>query len=94
VDVNVKEKEKDGTVTMYKLEWGGTGRLGNTGVTSETLKAGDVVVISGAPARNAADHRIRKVTLERPKDGFTWGRAAGRRSTSTPYAMRGPATSV
>ena len=75
--VHVNVKEKDGTVTTYNVEWGGTGQLGNTGVSRDTLKAGDVVVITGAPARNAADHRIRMVTLKRPKDGFTWGQAPG-----------------
>jgi hypothetical protein len=62
--VHVNVKEKDGSVTVYNVEWGGTGQLNNTGVTRETLKAGDVVVISGAPGRNAADHRIRMVTLK------------------------------
>jgi hypothetical protein len=75
--VHVNVKEKDGTVTTYNVEWGGTGQLGNTGVTRETLKAGDMVVITGAPGRNPADHRIRMVTLKRPRDGFTWGQAPG-----------------
>jgi Family of unknown function (DUF6152) len=75
--VHVNVKEKDGSVTIYNVEWGGTGQLNTTGVTRETLKAGDVVVITGAPGRNAADHRIRMVTLKRPKDGFTWGQAPG-----------------
>ena len=75
--VHVNVKEKDGTVTTYNIEWGGTGQLNNTGVTRETLKAGDVVIITGAPGRNPADHRIRMVTLKRPKDGFTWGQQPG-----------------
>jgi thiamine monophosphate kinase len=75
--VHVNVKDKDGTVTTYNVEWGGTGQLGNTGVTRESLKAGDLVVITGAPGRNPADHRIRLVTLKRPKDGFTWGQAPG-----------------
>jgi Family of unknown function (DUF6152) len=75
--VHVNVKEKDGSVTVYNVEWGGTGQLNTTGVTRETLKPGDVVVITGAPGRNAADHRIRMVTLKRPKDGFTWGQAPG-----------------
>jgi hypothetical protein len=75
--VHVNVKEKDGTITTYNVEWGGTGQLGNTGVSRDSLKAGDVVLITGAPARNAADHRIRMVTLKRPKDGFTWGQAPG-----------------
>jgi len=75
--VHVNVKEKDGTVTTYNIEWGGTGQLNTTGVTRETLKAGDVVIITGAPGRNPADHRIRMVTLKRPKDGFTWGQQPG-----------------
>src|SRR5215475_3722311 len=75
--VHVNVKEKDGGVTVYNVEWGGTGQLNTTGVTRETLKPVDLAVITGAPGRNAADHRIRMVTLKRPKDGFTWGQAPG-----------------
>jgi len=75
--VHVMVKEKDGTMVTYNVEWGGTGQLGGTGVTSATLRAGDVVIITGAPARNAADHRLRMVSLKRPKDGFTWGGKTG-----------------
>jgi hypothetical protein len=75
--VHVNVKEKDGTTVVYNVEWGGTGQLGGTGVTGGTLKAGDQVVITGAPGRNPADRRIRLVTLKRPKDGFTWGQAPG-----------------
>ncbi len=75
--VHVMVKEKDGTMVTYNVEWGGTGQLGGTGVTRETLKAGDVVTITGSPARNAADHRLRMVSLKRPKDGFTWGGKTG-----------------
>jgi thiamine monophosphate kinase len=59
------------------VEWGGVGQLGQQGVTRETLRVGDHVIISGAPGRNAADHRVRMVTLKRPADGFTWGQAPG-----------------
>jgi len=46
--VHVNVKDKDGNVTVYNVEWGGTGQLNTTGVTRETLKPGDVVVITGA----------------------------------------------
>jgi len=75
--VHVMVKEKDGTMVRYAVEWGGAGQLGGQGVTRETLKPGDHVVISGSPGRNPADHRVRMVTLERPKDGFGWGKKAG-----------------
>ncbi len=75
--VHVDVTEKDGTKVRYAVEWGGGGQLGQQGVTRETFKVGDHVVITGAPGRNPADHRVRMVTLKRPSDGFIWGQAPG-----------------
>jgi hypothetical protein len=71
--VHVDVKEKDGTIVRYAVEWGGVGQLGQQGVTRETFKVGDHVIITGSPGRNAADRRVRLVTLKRPSDGFVWG---------------------
>jgi hypothetical protein len=43
------------------------------GVTREALKVGDAVVITGNPARDPADQRLRMVTVKRTSDGFNWG---------------------
>jgi hypothetical protein len=75
--VHVMVKEKDGTMARYAVEWGGTGQLGGQGITRETLKPGDVVVVSGSPGRDPIDKRVRLVTLLRPKDGFVWGKKPG-----------------
>jgi hypothetical protein len=75
--VHVNVKEKDGTVVRYAVEWGGTGQLGNTGITRDTLKIGDHVVISGNPARNPKQHQVRMLSLHRTKDGFGWGKKPG-----------------
>src|ERR1700754_5363543 len=75
--VHVMVKEKDGSMARYAVEWGGAGQLGGQGVTRETLKPGDHVVITGSPGRNPKDHRVRMVTLHRPKDGFGWGKRPG-----------------
>jgi hypothetical protein len=75
--VHVNVKEKDGSTIRYAVEWGGAGQLGGQGVTRESLKPGDHVVISGSPGRNPADHRVRMVSLRRPKDGFGWGQRPG-----------------
>lgn len=75
--VHVMVKEKDGSTVRYTVEWGGAGALGGQGVTRETLKVGDHVIITGSPGRNPTDHRVRMVTLHRPKDGFGWGRRPG-----------------
>ena len=75
--VHVNVKEKSGTVVRYAVEWGGAGQLGGQGITRESLKIGDHVIITGSPGRNAKDHRVRMVTLLRPKDGFSYGRRQG-----------------
>jgi hypothetical protein len=75
--VHVNVKEKDGTVVRYAVEWGGTGQLGSQGVTRDTLKIGDHVIISGNPARNAKTHQVRMLSLHRTKDGFGWGKKPG-----------------
>ena len=75
--VHLNVKEKDGTVVRYAVEWGGAGQLQGLGVTRETLKIGDHVIITGSPGRNPKDHRVRMVTLLRPKDGYNFGRRPG-----------------
>ena len=53
--VHVMAPDENGQVQRWAVEWGGVGQLGGQGVTRETLKAGDVVVITGSPGRNPAD---------------------------------------
>jgi hypothetical protein len=52
--VHVNVKEKDGTVTTYNVEWGGTGQLNNTGVT---VKHSRPVMSSSSQAPQAATPR-------------------------------------
>lgn len=75
--VHVEAPDEQGVLQRWAIEWGGAGQLGGQGVTRESLKPGDVVVITGNPGRNAADHRIRMQTLRRPSDGFGWGGKPG-----------------
>jgi hypothetical protein len=75
--VHINVKQKDGSVVRYAVEWGGAGQLGGQGVSRETLKPGDFVVISGSPGRNPSENRVRMVSLRRPKDGFGWGLRPG-----------------
>lgn len=75
--VHVIVREKDGKNVRYSVEWGGANQLGVQGLSRNTLKIGDHLIIHGNPARNLKDHRVRMLTLERPKDGFGWGRKPG-----------------
>ena len=54
-------------------EWSNPNRLSRDGITKETLKPGDVVIVTGAPGRNAGENRIHLKRIERPADGWKWG---------------------
>ena len=56
----------------WTVEWEGRGQLDHEGVNGMTLKAGDRVVITGNPGKNAADHWLRAQTIVRPRDGWKW----------------------
>ena len=75
--VQLEVKDDKGQIQRWSIEWGGSSQLGATGVTSETLKYGDIVTISGNPGRIAEDHRIRMISLRRKSDGFGWGQRPG-----------------
>ncbi|MBI2185689.1 MAG: hypothetical protein HYU37_01040 [Acidobacteria bacterium] len=70
--VHVVVKEKDGSLVRYAVEWVGVTELGGQGVTPQTFKLGDYVIISGWPGRNPTEHRVRMTSLQRPSDGFGW----------------------
>ncbi len=66
--VHVMDKQK----VRWAIEWGGGGQLNRQGVTRDTLKYGDHVIVTGSPGRNADDHRMRLRSIFRPKDGWKW----------------------
>jgi len=71
--VQVEAEDEHGVMQRWAIEWGAGGQLGRQGVTRDTLKPGDVVVIVGNPGRNPEDHRLRMVSITRPSDGWKWG---------------------
>ena len=71
--VHVMAPDENGEMVRWGVEWGGAGQLSGQGVTRESLKAGDHVIIRGNPGRNPVDHRLRMRSLLRPSDGFGWG---------------------
>ena len=75
--VHVEAPDDKGEMQRWAVEWAGLGQLAGAGITRETLKYGDVVVVTANPGRNPSDHRLRMVTLQRPSDGFTWGQRPG-----------------
>ena len=66
---------KDGKEQVWNIEWAAAGQLSGTIATS--IKAGDPVTVTGNPARDPADMRLRMVNVRRTSDGANWGFAAG-----------------
>ena len=71
--VHVEAPDEKGVMQRWAVEWGAGGQLGRQGVTRETLKPGDHLIIVGNPGRNPEDHRLRMVNITRPSDGWKWG---------------------
>jgi len=77
VVLTIKTLDEKGQPVRWAVEWGGGGQLGRSGVTRETLKSGDHVIIVGNPGRNPEDHRLRMLRLKRTADNYTWGTRPG-----------------
>ena len=58
-----------GTAQQWRLEMDNRSELAQIGVTGETLKPGDRIVVTGSPAREQSQSLyVRR--LDRPADGF------------------------
>ena len=75
--VHLEAPDTGGAMQRWAVEWAGTSQLANTGVTRESLKVGDQVVITARPSRVSGEYRVLMVRLIRPSDGFTWGSRGG-----------------
>jgi hypothetical protein len=70
--VHVETKNANGEVIRWAVEWVSGGELAKYGVTRETLRPGDHVIVTGNPPRNADEHRMRMKIITRPWDGWKW----------------------
>ena len=75
--VTIQAKDEKGVVQRWSVEWAGTSQLSNRGITQETLKINDDIVIVGRPSRVTGEYRLLMVNLTRPSDGFQWGTSTG-----------------
>lgn len=72
--VEMESTDDHGVVTKWIAEWFGSGRLNRVGITQDTFKPGDRVIITGAPGRDASEHRVHLKTIVRPADGLKFDR--------------------
>ena len=75
--VHVMAPDTGGALRRYSAEWGNPTRLARDKVTKDTLRAGDRVIITGSPGRNASEYKLHLKRIVRPADGWSW--AGGRR---------------
>lgn len=67
----------EGQMQTYAAEWANPRRLGGQGIDKDTLKPGDLVVVTGSPGRTASEYKVHLKGIRRPADGWSWDR--GRR---------------
>lgn len=75
--LHVIVEDESGGTTRYAIEWQGATQLGASGMSAQTLRPGDPVVVTGNPGRVEAEHRMLLVTITRTTDGFGWGTRPG-----------------
>jgi len=75
--LHVLVPDESGGSTRWAVEWQGATQLGANGMSAQTLRPGDPVVITGNPGRVEAEHRMLLRTLRRTTDGFGWGTRPG-----------------
>jgi hypothetical protein len=69
--VTIDVKNAGGTTEQWKCEMDNRHELADVGMTAETLKQGDRVVVIGSPAR-AQSQSLYIRRLDRPADGFRY----------------------
>ena len=70
--VRLMAPDEKGVLQQFAAEWANPSRLSQLGVTKETLKPGDRIIVTGSPGRNPAERRIHLKSIQRPADGWAW----------------------
>jgi hypothetical protein len=70
--VHIDARDKSGQMRRVSAEWSNPNRLKGAGITKETLKPGDHLIITGSPSRDSSDYKMHLKRIERPADGWQW----------------------
>lgn len=74
--IQVEVTDEKGEKIRWSIEGGGANQMAPQG-EKDGLKVGDILRVTGNPARSADAHRIRLVRMVRPSDGWNWGNQDG-----------------
>lgn len=75
--LHVLAPDANGVEKRWAIEWQGATQLGAAGISSQTIRAGDPVIVVGHPGRIAAENRILMLEIKRTTDGFGWQNGGG-----------------
>jgi len=78
--VHVNAKDEAGVMRQVAAEWASAPRLKQWGITEDTLKPGDRIVLTGSPSRDPSAYRMHLKSIVRPADGWQWSGPVGRSS--------------
>jgi hypothetical protein len=70
--VYILAPDESGATQRWAVEWGAANVLRSDGIEGDSLKAGDHVIVTGVPGRQASAHRMLMRSVERPADGWSW----------------------
>ena len=76
--MKVQARDEKGEMQTWVIEGAAASVLAEQGVTTNTLRPGDHVIVTGFPGRLEEDHRLLLERVERPSDGFKWEGPASR----------------
>ena len=70
--MKVEAPDEKGDVQLWVIEGAAPTQFSEKGVTRNSLRPGDHVIVTGQPGRVAGDHRMLLSKIERPSDGWKW----------------------
>ena len=70
--VHVRAVDERNREQIYAAEWANPRRLTRDNVTKETLRPGDMLILTGSPSRDPQNYRLHLKRVERPSDGWKW----------------------
>lgn len=75
--LHVLAPDASGVEKRWAIEWQGATQLGASGISSQTIRVGDPVIVTGHPGRIDAENRILMLEIKRTTDGFGWKNGGG-----------------
>src|SRR5579872_1162991 len=70
--LKVEVTNDKGETQLWLIEGAAPNVLSQGGMSSNSIRPGDNVIVSGQPGRVEEDHRMLLEKIERPSDGFKW----------------------